>query len=186
MRGVTQKYVLSPGKHNTVILNSYSKKSLQKKVFILIFVVLIIIKTMEKFGTYSFLLDRTSKRVKQYAQRRFKEENFDITVDQWLVLKNLNEHNDQNQSQLAELTGKDHPTLTRILDLMCKKNLVERRISADDRRSFIIHLTDSGKSKQKEWALKVDEIRTKAWENLSEQDYQDLKRILNTIYESLS
>lgn len=141
---------------------------------------------MEKFGTYSFLLDRTSKRVKQYAQRRFKEENFDITVDQWLVLKNLNEHNDQNQSQLAELTGKDHPTLTRILDLMCKKGLVERKASAGDRRSFIIHLTDLGKSKQKEWASKVDEIRTKAWENLSEQDYQDLKRILNTIYESLS
>ncbi|WP_040540656.1 MarR family winged helix-turn-helix transcriptional regulator [Pedobacter arcticus] len=141
---------------------------------------------MEKFGTYSFLLDRTSKRVKQYAQQRFKEEDFDITVDQWLVLKNLNEHNDQNQSQLAEVTGKDHPTLTRILDLMCKKGLVERKACAGDRRSFIIHLTDFGKSKQKEWVPKVDKIRAKAWENLTEQDYQDLKRILNTIYESLS
>lgn len=143
-------------------------------------------ETTEKFSTYSFLLDRTNKRVKQYAQQRFKEEDFDITVDQWLVLKNLNQHNDQNQSQLAELTGKDHPTLTRILDLMCKKNLVERKPCAGDRRSFIIHLTDLGKSKQEEWASKVDEIRTKAWENLNEQDYQDLKRILNTIYESLS
>lgn len=141
---------------------------------------------MEKFSAYSLLLDRTSKRVKQYAQQRFKEEDFDITVDQWLVLKNLNEHNDQNQSQLAELTGKDHPTLTRILDLMCKKGLVERKPSKGDRRSFIIHLTDLGKSKQKEWVLKVDKIRAKAWERLNDQDYQDLKRILNTIYDSLS
>ncbi|HEX7365846.1 MAG TPA: MarR family transcriptional regulator [Pelobium sp.] len=151
-----------------------------------IFVVLTIVKAMEKYTAYSLLLDRTSKRVKQYAQKRFKEENFDITVDQWLVLKNLNEHNDQNQSQLAELTGKDHPTLTRILDLMCKKNLVERKPSAEDRRSFIIHLTDLGKAKQKEWVPKVDEIRAKAWEQLNDQDYQDLKRILNTIYHSLS
>lgn len=163
-----------------------SQKAIKHKHFNNIFVVLIIIKTMEKFSTYSFLLDRTSKRVKHYAQKRFNEENFDITVDQWLVLKNLSEHNDQNQSQLAELTGKDHPTLTRILDLMCKKDLVERKPSAGDRRSFIVHLTELGKSKQSEWVPKVDTIRAKAWENLNEQDYEDLKRILNTIYKSLS
>jgi len=140
----------------------------------------------EKFSTYSYLLDRTNRKIKQYAQQKFKEEDFDITVDQWLILKNLSIHNDQNQSQLAEVTGKDHPTLTRILDLLCKKNLVERRASATDRRSFIIHLTDHGIQKQKDWAPIVAQIRTKAWENLSEQDYEDLKRILNTIYQTLS
>ncbi len=142
--------------------------------------------TTETFNTYSYLLDRTNRKIKQYAQNKFKEENFDITVDQWLILKNLSLDNDQNQSQLAEVTGKDHPTLTRILDLLCKKNLVERRASVDDRRSFIIHLKELGIQKQIEWAPKVAEIRTKAWENLSEKDYADLKRILNTIYQSLS
>ncbi len=141
---------------------------------------------MEKFSSYSFMLDRTSKRVKQYAQKQFNTEDFDITVDQWLVLKNLNADNDQNQSQLAQLMEKDNPTLTRILDLMVKKNLVERKPDAGDRRSFIVHLTELGEQKQKEWAPKVEEIRMKAWENLNEQDFKDLKRILNTIYESLS
>ncbi|MBD3748483.1 MAG: MarR family transcriptional regulator [Sphingobacteriales bacterium] len=140
----------------------------------------------EKFSTYSYLLDRTNRKIKQYAQKKFKEEDFDITVDQWLILKNLSIHNDQNQSQLAELTGKDHPTLTRILDLLCKKNLVERRASPNDRRSFIIHLTELGIQKQVAWAPKVAKIRMKAWENLSGKDYEDLKRILNTIYQSLS
>lgn len=141
---------------------------------------------MEKFSTYSFMLDRTSKRVKQYAQKRFNAEDFDITVDQWLVLKNLNATNDQNQSQLAKLMEKDNPTLTRILDLMVKKNLIERKPDPTDRRSFIVHLTELGAQKQKEWAPKVEQIRMKAWENLNEQDYKDLKRILNTIYNSLS
>lgn len=142
--------------------------------------------TTEKFSTYSYLLDRTNRRIKQYAQNKFKEEEFDITVDQWLILKNLSLDNDKNQSDLAELTGKDHPTLTRILDLLCKKNLVERRPCEGDRRSFMIHLTENGIQKQNEWAPKVAQIRNKAWENLSEKDYQDLKRILNTIYQSLS
>ena len=147
---------------------------------------LIINMTTEQYSTYSYLLDRTNRRIKQYAQNKFKEEEFDITVDQWLILKILSLNNDKNQSELAELTGKDHPTLTRILDLLCKKNLVERKASEGDRRSFTIQLTKTGINKQKEWAPKVAQIRNKAWENLSEKDHEELKRILNTIYQSLS
>ncbi|MDF3078503.1 MAG: MarR family transcriptional regulator [Sphingobacteriaceae bacterium] len=139
----------------------------------------------EKFSMYSYLLDRTARRVKQYAQRRFNAEEFDITVDQWLILKNLNNSNNQNQSDLAELTGKDHPTLTRIVDLLCKKGLTERCIHPTDRRSFTVRLTESGKEKVENWSPKVAEIRTKAWENLSEEDYENMKRILNTIYNNL-
>jgi len=139
----------------------------------------------ELFSTYSHLLDRTARKVKQYAQRRFNAENFDITVDQWLILRNLNQHNDLNQSDLAELTGKDHPTLTRIVDLLCKKELTQRCIHPTDRRSFIVHLTAEGKQKVLDWSPKMSEIRMKAWENLTPEDYDNLKRILDTIYNNL-
>lgn len=141
--------------------------------------------TTEKFSTYSYLLDRTARKVKQYAQRRFNAENYDITVDQWLILKNLNSQNDLNQSQLAEITGKDHPTLTRIIDLLCRKGLTERKIHPSDRRAFNIYLTDLGKDRVVEWSPKMSEIRMKAWENLTEEDYLNLKRILDTIYNNL-
>ena len=139
----------------------------------------------ELFSMYGDLLDRTARKVKQYAQRRFNAENYDITVDQWLILKNLNHNNELNQSQLAEITDKDHPTLTRIIDLLCKKSLVERRIHPSDRRCFTIHLTVLGKQHVAEWSPKMSEIRMKAWENLTEEDYKNLKRILDTIYSNL-
>ena len=44
------------------------------------------------YNSYSFLLDRTARRVKQYAQQRFKELGFNVTVDQWIVMKHLHEH----------------------------------------------------------------------------------------------
>ncbi len=140
----------------------------------------------EPFNSYSHLLDRTARKVKQYAQRQFNAENFEVTVDQWLVLKNLNEHPQLNQSELAELIGKDHPTLTRIIDLLCKKDLVERRVNPADRRSFTVHLTGKGVLKVNDWSSKMTEIRMKAWENLTERDYKDLKRILDTIYQNLN
>ena len=139
----------------------------------------------ELFSTYSYLLDRTARKVKQYAQRRFNAENYDITVDQWLIIKNLNQHKDMNQSRLAEITGKDHPTLTRIIDLLCKKGLTERRTHPSDRRCFSIQLTEQGKERVTQWSPKMAEIRMKAWENLKGEDYMNLKRILDTIYNNL-
>ena len=141
--------------------------------------------TIKKFDSYSYLLDRTARRVKQYAQQRFSSENFNITVDQWLILKNLDNDRYLKQTELAELTGKDTPTLTRIVDLLCKKGLTERLIHKTDRRSFTVHLTKSGGQLLSELSPKVDVIRMKAWDGLSEADYEDLKRILNKIYQNL-
>lgn len=141
--------------------------------------------TTKKFDSYSHLLDRTARRVKQYAQQQFSSGSFDVTVDQWLVLKNLDDDRYLKQTELAELTGKDNPTLTRIIDLLCKKGLTERVVHKTDRRSFTVHLTEEGKSKLQEITPQVDNIRMKAWENLTEQDYEQLKRILNKIYQNL-
>ena len=141
--------------------------------------------TIKKFDSYSYLLDRTARRVKQYAQQKFSAGSFNITVDQWLILKNLDNDRYLKQTELAELTGKDTPTLTRIIDLLCKKGFTERVIHKTDRRSFTVHLTENGKQILKELAPKVDDIRMKAWEGLTETDYDDLKRILNKIYQNL-
>lgn len=59
--------------------------------------------TKEQFSQYSFLLDRTARRVKQYAQQKFKVGDFDVTVDQWLVLKHLAENEALSQTELATL-----------------------------------------------------------------------------------
>ncbi|HAH37085.1 MAG TPA: MarR family transcriptional regulator [Algoriphagus sp.] len=141
--------------------------------------------TQEQFAKYSFLLDRTARKVKQYAQQQFKQGDFDVTVDQWLVLKNLSEHGLLSQTELANLVFKDHPTLTRIIDLLCKKGYVERIPHPQDRRSFQLHLTDSGVAKVTSLRPKILEIREKAWENLNENDFDEFKRILNTIYQNL-
>jgi DNA-binding MarR family transcriptional regulator len=146
---------------------------------------LIIGMTQEQFSKYSFLLDRTARRVKQYAQQKFKLGEFDITVDQWLVMKNLSENELLSQAELAQLVFKDQPTLTRIIDILSKKGYVERIPHPLDRRSFHLVLTDYGISKVEELKPQIASIREKAWENLNKSDFEEFKRILNTIYNNL-
>ncbi|MCH7412904.1 MarR family transcriptional regulator [Belliella sp. R4-6] len=141
--------------------------------------------TQVQFSKYSFLLDRTARKVKQYAQQKFNLGEFDITVDQWLVLKNLAENELLSQTELAQLVFKDHPTLTRIIDILSKKGYVERIPHPQDRRSFQLHLTEDGIEKVESLKPQVASIREKAWENLDSKDFEEFKRILNTIYNNL-
>lgn len=140
----------------------------------------------EKYNQYSFILDQTARKVKQYAQTAFTENQFDITVDQWSALKYIYEHPNLSNKELAELCGKDQPTLTRIVDLLIKKELVERFSHDSDRRSLKLKATKKGSEKIKEIAPKVAEFRMKAWENLNEEDFDNFTRILNTIYNNLT
>jgi DNA-binding MarR family transcriptional regulator len=139
----------------------------------------------DSYNAYSLLLDRTARRVKQYAQQQFKVLGFNITVDQWLVMKHLHEHAAMKQNTLAEMIGKDNPTLTRIIDLLCKKGLTERKVHPTDRRSFVVSLTKTGARRVAQLLPKVKQVRLKAWEGLSERDFLQFKKILNTIYQNL-
>ncbi len=139
----------------------------------------------ELFNSYSFLLDRTAPRVKQYAQRKFTELEFNITVDQWLVLKHLYENDEMKQNELAEILFKDNPTLTRIIDLLCEKGLTIRKQHPADRRSFQVTLTRQGKNRVEQMRPRIEKIRLKAWEGLSREDFKHFQRILDTIYRNL-
>jgi DNA-binding MarR family transcriptional regulator len=139
----------------------------------------------ESYNAYSFLLDRTARRVKQYAQQKFKELKLQITVDQWLLLKHLYENEKMKQNELADILFKDNPTLTRIIDLLCEKGLTIRTIHPTDRRSFHVELTREGKKKVEQIKPKIRHIRLKAWEGLSTRDFTHFKKVLNTIYQNL-
>jgi len=140
----------------------------------------------EKFNRYSFILERTAKKVKQFAQNSFTDHDFDITVDQWTIMKTLYENDNLLQKELAEKCCKDQPTLTRIVDLLIKKGLTERVIHPSDRRSIHLHLTDEGRKKVENYSPIVSSIRMKAWENLTDEDFSSFTRILDKIYNNLS
>jgi len=139
----------------------------------------------DKYNHYSQILDQTARRVKQFAQTAFISHNIDLTVDQWTVMKTLHENRELTQKELAEKCGKDQPTLTRIVDLIIKKNYVERVQHPSDRRSLYLHLTAEGKTKVENIAPTVSKFREKAWENLTQDDFAHFSRILNTIYKNL-
>jgi DNA-binding MarR family transcriptional regulator len=88
------------------------------------------------------LTNITNKNLLHFLNKNL--EKFNITTEQWTVLFNLSNQNKISQKSLAKITNKDQPTLTRILDILERKNLIERHPSKEDRRSFLLHITENG------------------------------------------
>src|SRR5690606_20756740 len=118
--------------------------------------------------------------------QKFKELKFNVTVDQWLVMKHLYENESMKQNALAEILFKDNPTLTRIIDLLCEKGLAARKQHPNDRRSFQVSLTRQGRVKVEQMKPKIAKIRLKAWEGLSKNDFAHFTRVLDSIYNNLA
>ncbi len=129
-----------------------------------------------------FKLDATLKKIRNYWQKSFDALKKDITVDQWLLIENLYKHKRITHNELARLTSKDITTVSRIIELLVKKELVERQGSTDDRRKVFVQLTPAGVNKYKDVRPLVLEMRKTGWKNLTEADYSELTRILDVIY----
>lgn len=132
-----------------------------------------------------FKLDATLKRIRNYWQKTFDAHKKDITVDQWLLIENLYKHKKITHNELAKVTSKDITTVSRIIELLVKKELVVREGSPYDRRKVFLQLTTKGADKYKEVRPLVLEMRKTGWHGLTENDYSELTRILDVIYNNI-
>nr|WP_295866191.1 MarR family transcriptional regulator [uncultured Chitinophaga sp.] len=132
-----------------------------------------------------FKLDATLKKLRNYWQKMFDSRQMDITVDQWLLVENLYKHKKTTHNELARNTSKDITTISRIIELLVKKGLVKREADTYDRRKIYLQLTPDGTEKYKAVKPLVHEMRKTGWKSLTEADYAELTRILDTIYNNI-
>lgn len=106
---------------------------------------------------------------------------FDITAEQWQVLLTLSNQNKINQKVLSQAVNKDQPTLTRMLDILERKALVERHVSKEDRRSFSIYITEKGLNLTEKLTPYIEDIFRKILNGISEKDLKIYIDVLTKI-----
>nr|WP_262711759.1 MarR family transcriptional regulator [Flavobacterium pectinovorum] len=104
-----------------------------------------------------------------------------MTVDQGLVLIILSENQNIAQNELANLVFKDNASITRIIELMVKKEYITRTIHAEDRRKFNLEITEKGLKTLELIQPVIKTNRQTALEGLSMQEIDLLDKTLNKI-----
>ncbi len=121
--------------------------------------------------------------MKNNLMRKIK--SFDITTEQWMIMNRLFEKGGISQKELSERTLKDQGALTRTLDRMENKGLVKRQVSPNDRRSFLIYLTDAGQTLRNQIVPIAVECIEEAEKGFTEEEVRTLKSLLNRISSNL-
>jgi len=132
-----------------------------------------------------FWLYRAHSQASNLLRRTFQAHGYDVTPEQWGVLASLRIAEGINQSQLGENTFKDRHNITRILDLLEKRGLVERRIDEGDRRAYRVFLTEAGRKEQERLQGLVNSHQQVLAEGLEPGELASLRRIFEQIVRNI-
>jgi len=108
-----------------------------------------------------------------------------LTPEQWMVLQFLSLKDGISQQELATITYKDRPGITRMLDNLEKTSLIARLADKSDKRSNLIHLTKAGLSVHQKAKSIVLKTMQDALVGISETEIKAGEIILKKIFKNL-
>ncbi len=142
---------------------------------------------MEKFNDDIFpWLGVTSKMIDSYHTHLLKVEGFDLTKEQWVMLKVLSEHNGVSQNGIACLANRDKTSLARLFNTLEKKNLIARIPSNDDKRINLIYLTTRGERILSETEHIREDMVSDLQKNISDNEIDTVIQVLKKIHQNIN
>lgn len=100
---------------------------------------------LEKKLIFAILNGKVSAELSRKLTKNLKNEGFSINPEQMTLLITLYEKEPVTQQELCNMTFKDKPGMTRLIDSLEKMQLVKRTSDKKDRRSNLISMTAKGR-----------------------------------------
>jgi DNA-binding MarR family transcriptional regulator len=135
---------------------------------------------LEKFLPYrlAVLSAEVSRGLSQIYARQFQ-----LSVPEWRIIANLGRFGPLNAGDLAERSSLDKPKVTRALQKLEARNLVQRAVEAHDRRQVRLTLTRRGRGLLGEIAKLALDWERQLVASLTREDRAALDRVIATLVE---
>ncbi len=143
-------------------------------------------KKLNQQELFGILNGKLSMIINRYLYGKFKEASLGITVEQWTVLACLWHQDKVTQQTLSDITFRDKPSMTRLIDNLEKRGLVVRVPDATDRRAKLIHLTQKGVDLEKKSTDIVNDLVAKTLDEFSEKEVEICRNVLKKVFSKLS
>lgn len=139
-------------------------------------------KVAHLFGHY---VTSTSRIMLRTLQQNFRKAGFPVTSEQWIVLVWLFDRDGRTQQELADLTLKDKPGITRIMKNLEKSNLITRMSHPVDGRSKAVFLTKEAKRIESELLKIALDTQRLAIKGITENQLEECRSILKKVSDNL-
>ena len=134
---------------------------------------------------FSFLTGKVSTAISRRLQRNLKLAKLNITSEQWTILYHLWQEEGLTQQELANLTFRDKPSITRLINNLEKLSLVIRVNDKQDRRSNLIYLTKEGRKLKEEGMRQSTITLNEAVAGLELEELRAAQHILDKVFQNI-
>lgn len=121
-----------------------------------------------------------------YIGDYMKQRGINISKEQFIVLKHLNEKDGRKQNDLAFITNRSKTALTRLIHTMEKKGYVSRSICESDMRINHVYLTPLGREIWKKSYPFFLEIIEELQKGISEEDLLNAQNVMKQIQKNIN
>ena len=132
-----------------------------------------------------YWINRLGFVLRRDLQDRFRANGIKMGAEEWAVLLLLWQEDGQTPGALAQRSVKDQTTLTRLLDGMVRKGLVNRTRDANDRRRVRVNLTTKGQGMQATLVPLAAGLIEQSQRGISTDDLQTTRRVLQQMTDNL-
>lgn len=139
----------------------------------------------KKGELYSFITGKASTAIGRRLQKNFKQNNIEITIEQWSVLYHLWKEDGMSQQELCDATFRDKPSITRLVDNLERIKLVKRNASKEDRRKNLIVLTPEGRELEAKSMEIANNTLNESLQGVTNGQIEIAKEVLQMVYENL-
>ena len=135
---------------------------------------------------FSFLTGKAYAALGRRLQRNLKEDGVSITAEQWSLLYYLWIEEGRTQQELAGLTFRDKPSVSRLINNLEKLKLVIRVNNKEDKRTNLIFLTKQGRQMKDVCLLQAKRTIDQALAGVKREDLINARNTLDILYSNLS
>ncbi len=131
----------------------------------------------ELHESIGFKINQTANKLNSKFSQVLQK--YDIAPEQRATLEIIKYEEDVNQTKISQTLGKDKTTISRALRTLENKGLIIRNKA--DRRTNIIKLNSKGEEVLEKSQKEVKEFRQNIIENLSNEEFNTLKTLLEKV-----
>lgn len=138
-------------------------------------------KVMKTQEPLTYLLGQTMKLVRYKLMAKFKENNLDLTLEQFVVMHYINENSASTQQDLANHFLRDKSIITRQINTLIDLDFVMRTQDDDDKRKKHLKLTTQGLEIFELMKAKSVEVSSELLDGISQEELIHFENVIAKI-----
>jgi len=131
---------------------------------------------------FIFLISKVCQKLVINLQKAYSESGIEVTPIQGMLLFFLQKNDGSSLTQISQGLMLENPTVTGLIDRLEKLGYVKRSDHPEDRRVYLVHITEKGKRVANQALPIVKKLNEEIRKGYSKEEIENFKKVLIGVF----